>query len=100
MAIVVNQVFEGVEVGQWEVTATADADAIVNIVHGLQVPLGDGLFVFITHMQQAVGELSAWAVITGNDTDIQLEKSVAVGSGDAAPQLRVWAIVQQARRLG
>ena len=100
MAVSALLVFGGKEIQQWEVTATLDADTIININHQLQVPAGDGLFVFITSMQQAVGELSAWAVLAANDTDIQLEKSVAVGSGNAAAQLRVWAVVQQARRLG
>jgi len=96
MATSFEQTFQGVFTNSWDVTATADADTVLAIPHGLQqVP-----FVFITPSDQAVAELSAWAVTSVDDTNINLEKSVAVGSGNASAQLRVQAIAQQARMIG
>ncbi len=100
MAIVITNVFDGLHVKVFEVTMTADADTVAFINHGLASITGDNVFAWITTMQQAVGELSAWAVINANDTDVQVEKSIAVGSGDAAPQLRVTVFVTEAPVFG
>ncbi len=88
--------FDGLHFQAFDVIATADADTVLVIPHGMQrTP-----FVFITPAQQAVGELSAWAVTGITDTDVTVEKSVAVGSGDPAIQLRVNVIAQQAPVIG
>ncbi len=96
MALSFTTPFDGLNVKVFEVISTADADAVLVIPHGLQ----RAPFVSIAAMQQAVGELSAWAVTAISATDITIEKSVAVGSGDAAAQLRVNAFAEQARQLG
>ncbi len=68
------------------VIATADADTVTaSIPHGMGViPEVD-----ILNILQAPAGLSEWAVTTQDVTNLVLTKSTAVGSGDAAAQVRV-----------
>ncbi|KKL60758.1 hypothetical protein LCGC14_2202150 [marine sediment metagenome] len=85
-AVTIAEVSRTNDKAVFDITATADVDTTATIVHGLgQVPGG----VVITATQQAIAELSLWAAETIDATNVVMTKSVAVGSGDAAAQVRV-----------
>lgn len=71
-----------------DVTASADADVTANIPHGM----GNAAVkkVIILPLLQAAAGLSLWAVTTQDAINIVCTKSAAVGSGNAAAQLRVF----------
>lgn len=71
-----------------DVKATADADTTATCPHGLGVVPQE---VIITPLLQASAGLSLWAVTTIDATNVVLTKSTAVGSGNAANQVRVIA---------
>lgn len=72
----------------WTVIATADADTTATIPHGLSGITDANAHVTIVPMT-AAGVLSAWQFTSVDATNLVLTKSTAVGSGDAAAQVRV-----------
>lgn len=72
----------------WTVIATLDADTTATIPHGLSGITDANAHVSVTAMS-AAGVLSAWQFTSISATNLVLTKSTAVGSGSAAPQVRV-----------
>lgn len=71
------------------VIATADADTGTgNVAHGMA---GGALNAqaILTNLLQASAGASLWAMTTLDVTNVAVSKSAAVGSGNAAAQLRV-----------
>lgn len=87
MAVTVTQVGFGQSERIWEVIATADADTTAVVPHGF----ADAHIRYsIVPIEQATAGLSLWAVTGVSNVAVTLTKSVAVGSGSANPQLRVF----------
>ena len=103
MAVSIVTVLDGIDSFVADVIATADADVTATIPHGIVAPGTDGgkpgrggaigagvvpTEVYITPLIQAVAALSEWAATSIGAVNVVLEKSTAVGSGDAAEQVR------------
>lgn len=70
-----------------DIEATADGDTVTGVIpHGLGAA---PTIVALANLQQAAAALSAWAVTTIDAVNIELTKSVAVGSGAVGDQVRV-----------
>jgi hypothetical protein len=81
----------GYETFACTVTATADADTVIVIPHGLaSAPL---LFCLTMLVSQALTAMSNWAVTAVDATNITLTKLTSVGSGNANPQVLLQASV-------
>lgn len=86
MATSSTYVFRDKKVFIADVTATADADATINVNHDLgDVPEE----VVITPLLQAPAAVSLWAVTTIDRTKVTLTKGTGAGSGNAGKQIRV-----------
>lgn len=87
MAVLVTPVVAGTYMKSWDIIADADADVAAVITHGFGaapvdislVPLNTDFFV------------STWTLGVVDATEINLAKANAVGSGNAAAQVRVIA---------
>lgn len=95
MAVSINVIRQGVDSHVADVVATADADTTATIPHGLGAAPEE---VTLTNLLQAPAALSGWAATTINATNVVLTKSTAVGSGNAAPQLR--CIIKRPHTIG
>lgn len=72
------------------VIATADGDTTATCPHGLlSTPLIYGITPLLS---QALTALSAWVVSSVTSTNIVLTKLASTGSGNASPQVLVWAM--------
>lgn len=72
------------------VIASADGDVTATCPHGLlSTPL---LYGFTPILSQALAASSGWAITTVNATNIVLTKLATTGSGNASPQILVWAM--------
>ncbi|HUT98898.1 MAG TPA: hypothetical protein VM054_07475 [bacterium] len=91
MAFTITPVLAGTYAFVADIQADADADAASgNIPHGLgAVPV----VVALCPLLQVQAGLSLWAVTTIDAVNIVVTKSVAVGSGVAAPQVRLTALL-------
>lgn len=87
--------FDGVNVKEYDVIADADADTGIVLTHNF----GAVAFVSLVGLDPAA-RLSQWVVTDNDPNAITLEKTTAVGSGVASAQLRVLAMVPNAKELG
>lgn len=95
MAVNITTPYNGVDLREFDVEATADGDTTASIFHGLSsVPS-----IYITPLADAAA-LSLWRVTTITATQIVCTKSTTGGSGAAGVQLRVTAFNRGARRMG
>lgn len=69
-----------------DIIATADADTIATVAHGLGVVPGG---VKITPLLQVAAAISEWAATTIDATNVIVTKGVGVGSGVAGAQVRL-----------
>lgn len=103
MAVSIVTVYQGIDTHVADVIATADGDTTATIDHGLVEPgqeqskPGRGgqsaagivpVEVHITPLIQSVAGLAEWAATTIGSLSVILTKSTAVGSSDAAEQIR------------
>lgn len=87
MAISSTTVLAGANAFTADVIATADADTILNIAHGLgAVPLRAMICGF---GEQVPSRLSDWMISSLTNTTVQVAKTTAIGSGDINIQCRV-----------
>lgn len=86
MAVTVTPVLSGANLHIADITATADADIAAVVPHGLG---STPTIVLLTDMLTVVSALSAWAYGVIDATNVNVVATAAVGSGDAAVQLRV-----------
>jgi hypothetical protein len=87
MALTVSVVEQGETLYVGTVAATADADATIDVPHGLgAAPLDVSILPL-----QAAARISNWVVTAIGAVNITLAKTTDVGSGAAGPQLRVTA---------
>lgn len=87
MAVTITNVVERATLFVADIEATADADVLATVPHGLQQAPED-----VTILElQIEAYTSQWFVSSITGTNIVLTKQNAVGSGVADPQLRVIA---------
>ncbi len=93
MAVSITNIFQGVDASVNNITATADADAVATVPHGL------GALPFIPTEAWVVGILTQGPALNPpksvglgaiDAVNVNITMGTIVGSGNAAPQLRVY----------
>jgi len=84
MALTITIVSETANAKVVDLISTADADTRALVTHNFGVAPREA----IAEMLLAVARLSDWIVTGRTTTNVELSKSTAVGSGNAAAQVR------------